>query len=627
MKRHQAHVRRIAAAALTPVVAVSAMLSLGSCLDFSGLEKPVAMSTHVSDWRDEVIYQVLVDRFANGDAGNDYRIDRNAPARYHGGDWLGLEQRLPYLEELGVTTIWISPVIKNVETDADVDGYHGYWAQDFTSLNPHFGDMIALRRLVNAAHEREMKVIVDIVANHVGQAFYYDMNLNGSPDERIEGNGVDSPVEYINEYDPDFDPRGVQAFTSLGEAGPAPAVFVHDPATNHMPPEPAVFQNPAAYNRRGRTIDFEDPDQLLHGDFPGGLKDLNTTRCDVKQTFVDVYADIVEQTDIDGFRVDTIKHVEYEFWRYFIQRLRARLAAGGKDKFFVFGEAFDGRDELVGSFTRKLPAEPHEAECAIDGQPITGDMFDSAFYFPQHFQAIRDVFQQAQGTARIESLWAQRPTTWGSEAMVDGVDVAPHEIPVNFIDNHDVPRFLWGVSEHPIDAQGRLLRNALAFVYTAQGVPCLYYGTEQDFDGGNDPANREDLWRSDFATDGATFRWIAKLAHARRAYTSLRRGDSVVTWSSDRTGEEEDAGIFAFERNGGNSANGYALVVFNTNHEHESRTAFEGTAMSVRAPAGLVLEDALEHGQVTVGEAQTVDVSVPPMSVAIFVPEADIVPL
>jgi alpha-amylase len=605
----------------------ASLVPLGSCLNFEGHEQTPELTTEVEDWRDQVIYQVLVDRFANGDQGNDYRVQPNAPARYHGGDWRGLEEQLPYLQELGVTTLWISPVVKNVETDADVDGYHGYWAQDFTELNPHFGDLVALRRLVDAAHERDMLVIIDIVTNHVGQLFYYDINLNGHPDEQLQGNGVDSPVTYINEYDPDFDPRTIQAFTSLGEAGPAPIIFGSDPATNHMPPSPAVFRNPAVYNRKGRTLDFDIEDQLLHGDFPGGLKDVDTTRCDVKQAYVEVYARIIEQTNADGFRIDTIKHVEHEFWRYFAQRMRARLAVQGKNNFFMFGEAFDGRDDLVGSFTQKLPAGDEELECVAGGTGLTGDQLDSAFYFPQYFQAIRDVFQQAQSTDRIQALWDQRSTTWGAEAPEGGVGIPPADIPVNFLDNHDVPRFLYGVQDHPLDVQRQLLRNALVFLYTAPGVPCLYYGTEQEFRGGNDPANREDLWTSGYDTSGPTFRWIARLAKIRKAYASLRRGSVQVTWASSRTGDEEDAGIFAFERNGGTNKNGYSLVVLNSNQVHPSRTAFEGAAMSVIAPANTVLEDVLSGDTWTVSQDQTLDITVPAMSAVILVPQGDVVAL
>lgn len=629
------------------LAAVLASLTPG-CSDFDALQVPrIQMDTHVDDWRDEVIYQVLVDRFDNADRGNDYSLNLDDLARHQGGDWKGLQDRLGYLDELGVTTLWISPVVRNVETDANFDGYHGYWAQDMTATNPHFGDMAALRSLVDAAHERGMKVILDIVTNHVGQAFYYDINLNGVPDINVAGNGEDSPVTHITEYDPDFDPRGVQAFTSLGEAGPAPAVFQWDPATNHVPPEPALYQDPAVYNRRGRTVNFDDPEQLLRGDFPGGLKDIDTRRCDVKESMVDIYATWIERSDADGFRIDTLKHVEYEFWRFFTQRMRRRLADGGKNNFLMFGEVFDGREPLLSSFTRHailgeadlrrtlgapVLSDPTDEEqlsaeqaCATDGQPITGDQVDSVFYFSQHFTAVRDVFTAAQSTDRIQALWEGRQQGWGSAANERGVGLAPADIPINFLDNHDVARFLFNVTDRDPDVQQRLLHNALAFVVTAQGIPCLYYGTEQDFAGGNDPANRERLWDTGFATGGSTFQWIKRLLAMRREYTALRRGDVNVVWSTANTGDEPDAGLFAYERFGADSGGSYVLLVFNTHQVHASTPIDGDRTMLVTAPPGTELLDALDpqRAPIVVAEDGSVDLVVNPMRAALLVPAAE----
>ena len=106
------------------------------------------------DWRDEVIYQLLVDRFADGDLNNDDSVVPGALGRYQGGDWQGVIDHLDYLKTLGVTTLWISPVVRNVETDANFDGYHGYWQQDFTHVNPHFGDLAKLRELVHEGARR-----------------------------------------------------------------------------------------------------------------------------------------------------------------------------------------------------------------------------------------------------------------------------------------------------------------------------------------------------------------------------------------------------------------------------------------------------------------------------------------
>ncbi len=614
----------------------SAVLFAPGCLHFDGLEDEVEMSTHVNDWRDQVIYQVLIDRFEDADEGNNYRKDTTAPAHYHGGDWAGLESRLDYLEALGVTALWISPVIKNVDTDAGVDGYHGYWAQDFNSVNPHFGNMTELRSLVNAAHEHNMLVIIDIVTNHVGQAFYYDINLNGQPDIQLQESGQPGKdsVIHITEYDPDFDPRGIQAFTSLGEAGPAPVIFQYDPATNHIPPLPELFRKPEVYNRKGRTFNFDDPDQLLHGDFPGGLKDIDTTRCDVKREMVDIYANWIEQTDADGFRIDTVKHVEWEFWRFFTQRVRQRLRSNGKTNFLMFGEAFDGRDDLVGSFTRHdYPDNPsaeqlaNEAACAQEagGPALTGDQLDSVFYFPQHYQVFRDVFQQAQSTDRIEALWDARSVNYGTIPAENGIGIAPNKVLVNFIDNHDVARFLWPLNTRLQTEQRALLQNALLMLLTEEGIPCIYYGTEQEFDGGNDPANREDMWDSDFDTSGSTFQWTARLISLRKKLVALRRGDTHVTWSTDHIGAEQDAGIFAFERTGGEAEGAYALVIFNTHQTQESATIFENEEMPVSTPPGTVLVDVLSSARpgFTVSPNGTLAVALPPMRGALLVPESE----
>jgi len=624
---------------------------IAGCADFRALDEQtdIELSTHVDDWRDEVIYQVLVDRFDNGDRGNDFLVNNDDLARYQGGDWQGLIDRMGYFQELGVTTLWISPVVRNVETDANFDGYHGYWSQDFGATNPHFGSLATLQELVREAHHRDMKVIIDIVTNHVGQAFFYDMNLNGVPDINLQNDGNEVPVNHYTEYDPDFDPRGIQAFTSLGEAGPAPVIFQYDPATNHIPPQPELFADPAVYNRKGRTVNFDDPDQLLHGDFPGGLKDIDTSRCDVKQEFVEIYARWIEQTDADGYRIDTIKHVEHEFWRFFTQRLRQRLASQGKTNFLMFGEVFDGNDELLGSYTRHeilgdadvirlLGREPSvdpsdeeqlvaEQSCSPEGPPLSGDQLDSVFYFSQHFQAVRDVFGSAQGTRRIQTLWENRVNTWGVEPNERGIGISPAQMPINFIDNHDVARFLFNLRDRDPQTRLDLLHNVLLFVMAAQGVPCLYYGTEQAFEGGNDPANRERMWDTGFDTSGSTFQWTKRIIALRGAYPALRRGETRVAYSTEHTGDEADAGIFAFERFGADSGGSYVLMVFNTHQAHASTPLFEGEPMTVSAPAGTVLVDAISPQlSYVVAADQTIDISVEPMRGAMLVPENELTP-
>jgi alpha-amylase len=167
----------------------------------------------------------------------------------------------------------------------------------------------------------------------------------------------------------------------------------------------------------------------------------------------------------------------------------------------------------------------------------------------------------------------------------------------------------------------------ILFVTTAQGVPCLYYGTEQDFDGGNDPANRERLWDTGFVTTGPTFQWTKRVLALRAAYPALRRGGSHVVWSTSHTGDEADAGIFAFERFGADSGGSYALMVFNTHQGHASAPAFEGEGMVVSAPPGTVLVDALADGAShVVADDGTLDIMVEPMKAAMLVPEGEYEP-
>jgi glycosidase len=588
---------------------VFASLALGCAHDRLGNVTQPRVETHVEDWRDHVVYQLLVDRFANGDARNDWRVEPTALARYQGGDWQGVIDQMDYLQDLGVTALWISPIVLNVDTDAGIDGYHGYWAVDLERVNPHFGDVATLRTMIQEAHARGMVVILDIVTNHMGQVFYYDINNNGQPDDNVYGSGVrpqgasptgvTSPLSRVSEYDPDFDPRGIQAFTSLGEAGPAPIRFFDMPHIFRTPPRPALFSDPSAYSGRGRTVSYDDPQQLLWGDFPGGLKDVNTLDPRVREEMVRVYVDWVLELDLDGFRIDTIKHVDYGFWEFFAPEVRRRLAAAGKTNFFMFGEAFDGRDDLIGSFT----------------QP---GRLDSVFYFSQKFRVFDDVFGNAGPTSNIQRLLDERAINYGQEAQQGGIGIPPTQALVNFIDNHDVPRFLFRRN----DERGRsTLRAALTYLYTQDGIPCLYYGTEQEFDGGNDPANREVLWRSAYSRTNPTFQHIARLARVRRQYVALRRGGFELRWVTDRTGDAADAGIVAFERR--MESGEYALVVVNAQGDHPSTTGFEGDSMRVTAPANSVLVDALTGERFTVGGDQTLRIEVPPHAGYILVPESD----
>jgi alpha-amylase len=349
-----------------------------------------------------------------------------------------------------------------------------------------------------------------------------------------------------------------------------------------------------------------------------------------------------------------VKHVEPEFWRYFTQKVRQRLAKEGKKNFFMFGEAFYGDDVLVGSFTKGgqtplMPPPPvgslaapnpaAEAACVEDGVPLNADQLDSAFYFPQYYGAVSSVLRDAGGTKQIQGLWDQRPMNWGTDQPKGGIGIEPYKVPVNFLDNHDVGRFLFNEFFHTDAAAiqaGQLdakdfdvvrrdkLKNALVFLFTEQGIPCVYYGTEQGLEGGNDPANREDLWDTGYKTDGDVFQWIQKLTALRKKHKALTHGDQKVVWATDHTGMEDDAGIFAFERAGGDAGDGYALVVLNIHRDKASSPSDGGTTMKVSAAPGTTLVDVLSPKQLTypVAADGTLVISVAKRSAALLVPQA-----
>ncbi|MEO8706516.1 MAG: alpha-amylase family glycosyl hydrolase, partial [Kofleriaceae bacterium] len=633
-------------------------------------------------WRDQVIYQIMIDRFDNGDLNNDINVRPSVPGRYHGGDWQGVIDHLDYLEELGVTALWISPVVKNTEEDAGFASYHGYWTQDFLRPNAHFGDLTKLRELIDKAHEHGMLVILDVVTNHMGQLFYYDINGNGQPDDTISGGGFSHTclqicqqnpascsademtycgqgkdyLERIIEWDPDYDPRGIQGWTSLGFSGEADVRFTDWPDQNRTPPprppdwfdwpaDKAWFDDPSWYNRKGRVYvwwhegDYSKDfvrEQETRGDFPGGLKDLDTDNPDAKEALIRSFEYWIEVADFDGFRIDTVKHIDRPetarnlrgFWGDFTDRMRAKATSLGKQNFFIFGEGFDGNDELIGSYT-------------FGGSDAAGNFgrFDSMFYFSQKYRGIDAVFAQGQVTKNLECLYNSRmgrnpadpycstngfpagPTyqdTPHAMPAAGGIGLAPNQVMVNFLDNHDLPRFMF---EKPDPA---VLRSALMYLMTWDGIPCIYYGTEQLFDGGVDPKNREDMFAGNpergyapFATDHETFQLVQGLIALRKDVPALRRGTVSPLWSTTLPGARRDAGIFAFERVAPDQT---ALVVLNTGDtmsESCAPTTEGGACLDTTFPAGTVLVDAMPGGEsatFTVKADGTIAVPVPPRS-------------
>lgn len=507
--------------------------------------------------QDEVIYFLLPDRFANGDAANDH--GGYAPQRlvsgfdptdtdfYHGGDLAGVVQRLDYIQGLGATAVWLAPIFKNkpVQTHGNYTGaaHHGYWITDFTTVDPHFGDEATMRALVDAAHARGMKVYLDIVANHTADIIRYrecpqnDCAYRSRADyPYTRQGGVDGAP--INEG---FDGRD---FSRLTRTDYAYSPYV--PAGEENAKVPAWLNDPIRYHNRGEST-FSG-ESSLDGDF-AGLDDLVTEDPVVVQGMIDIFGGWIDRYGIDGYRIDTARHVNPEFWRAFIPAMKARAAAKGIPNFHIFGEVYDPDPAVTARFTR------------VDGYPAVLD-------FPFQKQAT-DVAAGKVGTDALARLFD------ADNIYADGAETAA--ILPTFLGNHDMGRIGFFVKQaNPQADDAELLARiklAHALMMFSRGVPTLYYGDEQGFAGAGGYGNsRQDMWPSRtpvyanetpvggrqpaYSTEAPLYKAIAEMARLRAAEPALRRGRQVVRAYGDKPG------LFAFSRL--TDDGGEVLVLFNS---------------------------------------------------------------
>ncbi len=523
------------------------------------LKGPPALATHVDDWRDEVIYAVMVDRFDNGDPTNDLvdgvGVDLTDLRRHQGGDWRGLRRRLDYIRELGATAIWISPIVANVARTETEDGYHGYWASDFTTLNPRFGDLDELRRLVTAAHDRGMLVIVDVVTNHTGRVFDYDLNFDGVLDE--------------GEAEPPYLDAGYEV----------PLLWSHRP---RLFLAGGVLELGAEHFRRRGRGDFEAPGGKVYGDFPTGLRDLDTEREDVLQAFVETYVRWVEQTDVDGFRIDAVPHVEDAFWPRFAAAVRERLARQGKHRFLLLGEVFSGDPVQLARYSAPTGA------------------LDAAFDFALKFDVIDGVILEGRAPVTAVGALETYRERYRPFPQPGGVGIDPWQARVGLVDNHDTWRLRGELDRFDAAAL------ALLVLATVDAIPCIYYGTEQELRGRGGSESRERMADTGFRTDGATFLWLQRLLALRRDEVVLRRGELRVRYASEEDGysDAEDAGMLAYERTLDDDR---ILVVINAHALKASRARVPSGF-----PAGAALRDLLGAGDWNVEPGGIVDVALPP---------------
>ncbi|RJT25914.1 alpha-amylase [Chakrabartia godavariana] len=489
---------------------------------------------------DEVIYFLLPDRFENGDTKNDTGgikgdrlktgYDPTHKGFFHGGDIKGLIQRLDYIKGLGATAIWLAPIFKNKPVQGkpgdESAGYHGYWVTDFTTVDPHFGTEADFKALVEAAHARGMKVYMDIIANHTADVIQYaDCPASGC----VYRNRADYPYQRRaadgRAINPGFAGDSVQTpenFAKLTDPNYAYTVTV--PKAEAKVKVPAWLNDPLYYHNRGETTYWNESATM--GDFVG-LDDLMTEHPRVVSGMIDIYGSWIDRFGIDGFRVDTARHVNPEFWQAFVPAMLARAKAKGIPNFHIFGEIGG-----IGLEPGKLATHTR-----VDGFPA---VLDFAFR-----QAAIDTVAGTGGTDKLWELFFQDPLYEG------GADKA--RIQPTFISNHDNGRFAYFVRKaFPQADDAEVLarvRLAHAMLLTLRGVPTIYAGDEQGFAGdGWDQDAREDMFpsrvasyndnrlvgttattaESNFDTRHPLYRLISELAALRTSHPALQRGRQIV---------------------------------------------------------------------------------------------------
>ncbi|PSJ47533.1 hypothetical protein C7H85_01475 [Zobellella endophytica] len=289
---------------------------------------------------DEVFYFVLPDRFHDGNPDNNQGDPNDSHAfggydpadkgMFHGGDIAGLQQKLDYLEGLGITAIWLTPILKNKAVQGDSAGYHGYWILDFTRLDPHFGNNEEMKAFIAAAHERGIKVFFDIIVNHTADVIKYR--------ECHREDGAHLPGLDRCDY------RSRER-VAAGE-GYTPLI----PAGEERGKVPAWLNDPRFYHNQGDSS-FSGEDSL-YGDF-FGLDDLDPGNPELVAGMIDIFTELIDEWSPDGFHLDTVKHVDADFWRAFAPAvLRHARDDAGIAHFTMLGEVFSSDPRELSFYTR-----------------------------------------------------------------------------------------------------------------------------------------------------------------------------------------------------------------------------------------------------------------------------------
>jgi len=445
----------------------------------------VSVTPQVS-WDEAILYAVLLDRFADGDPANDRDVQRGRKGTFHGGDLAGLTAQLDELADLGVTALWVTPVVLNIPGFVTGAGfpdwaYHGYWADDFTRIDPRFGTEEELRALADAAHARGMAVLLDVVYNHAGYGSRY----------------------------------------------------LTDPATRGW-----------LRSEDAGTCGTDDLTTCV-----SGLPDFRTELPQVADYLMDAHLGRAARVGLDGFRLDTVKHVSHAFWQEHRRRVRAALG----DDFFLLGEVWGGDAKVLDPW-------------------FAGDELDAGFDFG--FSGSVLAFLQGRGrTVAFEHYLESR------QAVRKGYLLA------HYLSSHDVPTAL-----SLLDGDLQAFRLAAVLQLSVRGIPVIDYGEEVGRLGGPWPENRSDMpWGDRPIEPGAGLTRDEALRADYQRLIALRRAHPAL-WRGDHTALSTDGDLLVFLRSdpapgGSDGASGDAAVVAVNRGAEAASASFPVPSAWADAPA------------------------------------------
>lgn len=566
--RHTAWRGRIAAVAVAALAAalVQPVAARAATPPAPPSDAALAKTAARNDATREQFYFVLPDRFANGDTSNDEGgltgsrlstgYDPTDKGFYQGGDLKGLTKKLDYIKDLGTTAIWMAPIFKNQPVQGTGDnasaGYHGYWITDFTQVDPHFGTNRDLETLISKAHSKGMKVFFDVITNHTADVVDYE--------EKSYGYLSKGAFPYLTKDGEPFDDAdyadGSQDFPEV-DADSFPRTPTVTAAKQDVK-VPSWLNDTTMYHNRGDSTFAGESSE--GGDF-SGLDDLWTERPEVVSGMEKIYEKWVRDFDIDGFRIDTVKHVNMEFWTQWATALDAYAKKQGRDDFFMFGEVYS-------------------ADTSITSPYVTQGRLDSTLDFP---------FQEAARQYASQGGSAQKLASVFGDDYKYTTDKANAYEQVTFLGNHDMGRIGYFLNQdNPNATDAELLKKdklANELMFLSRGNPVVYYGDEQGFTGaGGDKDARQTMFASKTAdyldddelgtdrthasdaydTSAPLYKQISALAKLRKDNPALADGVQTERYAAD------GAGIYAFSRTDAKTGTEYVVAV---NNAGEAKTA------------------------------------------------------